>query len=179
MLICPRCGSKCKDSDKFCQSCGSPMAQQTAMNPGPNQYQNTNQYRNPNQFNHPYPNGNAYQQPYAQQKSNGYGIAALVLGLVGIGTGFIGVVVAGYTGSMGLAFLFLIPCLLGVVFGILGILRCKKNPAYKGLGLSIAGLVLGIIFFFVFLASCNVIIKEYYYAYSIYNSIYDLYDAFY
>lgn len=68
-----------------------------------------------------------------EKKENGFSIAALVLGLIAIVGGFIPVVTY-------VAWAFGI---LGIVFGALGMKKAKTTG--NGHGLSVAGLVLGII----------------------------------
>lgn len=55
-------------------------------------------------------------------------IASLVLGIVGVP----------------LCFLF-VPSLLAIIFGFVGLSQIKQDPAQRGRGLAIAGLVLGIV----------------------------------
>lgn len=63
-----------------------------------------------------------------QSKPSGMAIASLVLGIIGVPM-----------------FCFVLPSLLAVVFGALGIRQCGKNPVYSGKGLAVAGLVLGLL----------------------------------
>lgn len=59
-------------------------------------------------------------------RTNGLAVASLVLGIVGV-----------------LLCFFVLPSLLAVVFGLIGINQTKNNPAQGGRGMAIAGLVLG------------------------------------
>jgi Domain of unknown function (DUF4190) len=63
-----------------------------------------------------------------QSKPSGMAIASLVLGIIGVPM-----------------FCFVLPSLLAVVFGGVGIRQCTKNPVYSGKGMAIAGLVLGLL----------------------------------
>ena len=148
MKFCPSCGTKCEDSMRFCQNCGSALPsapnsgntnsgsqntqQRSNTNTYQNQYQNKNQYQN--QYQNPNPNSgfNTYQRP-----TNGMGVAALVLGIIGC---FISWFTLG------------IPSILAIIFGALGIVKASKDPQY-GKGTSIAGLILGIIIFAIFIIS--------------------------
>ncbi len=84
----------------------------------------------------PPPGYAAYGQPgtggaFVQQKNAGMAIASLVLSLVGIIPCFWGLQVPG---------------LLGVIFGFVGRNQIKKsNGTKKGMGMAIAGIVIGII----------------------------------
>lgn len=63
-----------------------------------------------------------------QSKPSGMAIASLVLGIIAVPM-----------------FCFVLPSLLAVVFGAVGIRQCGKNPVYSGKGMAIAGLVLGLL----------------------------------
>ena len=95
-----------------------------------------------------------YQQPAPAAKASGASVGALVLGLVGIVTGYFaaacmaaGAIISSY--NM-IAFLLFLPNILGIVLGIAGIMQAGK-PGVGGRGMAIAGLVLGIIFFAIWL----------------------------
>lgn len=130
------------DAQRFCPVCGFDMAaQKTSLqrydgepqqnyNNGPQQNYNYG----PQQYNSGYqqpPYNYGYQQPGIDyRKTSGMGIASLVCSLIGLfffGIGFI-----------------LGP--LAIIFGGVGISQCNRQPnVYKGKGLAIAGLVIGII----------------------------------
>ncbi|MDX2133747.1 MAG: DUF4190 domain-containing protein [Saprospiraceae bacterium] len=61
-------------------------------------------------------------------KNDGMCTTAAILGFVGL-----------------LLFFLLLPSFLGVIFGIIGIIRVKKHPERRGKGAAITGLILGII----------------------------------
>ncbi len=61
------------------------------------------------------------------QRTDGFSIAGLVLGILGVS-------------------------LLAIIFGAVGISRCNKNAELKGKGMAIAGLVLGIVWLIVSIA---------------------------
>lgn len=65
--------------------------------------------------------------PVEQKKPNGFAITALVLGLVGL---------------VGGNYAFLIPGIIGLVFGIIGMVKSKQ---YSARGLAIAALVVSIV----------------------------------
>lgn len=153
MRICKNCGSQISDSAKFCTSCGAPVVQETGQNQqqeyGGQNFQNTQSY------------GNSYQAPeynhygcQPQVQTSGFAVAALVLGIAGIFLGILGMVfTVGAivdSGLMILAFLFYLPSILAIVFGIGGILKTGNGGA-RGRGLAIAGLVLGIVFLLIYL----------------------------
>ncbi len=66
--------------------------------------------------------------PAAGQRTNGFAVASLVLGIVGIV----------------LCFLW-IPWILAIIFGAIAIKQCNEDPTYTGKGLAIAGLVCGLV----------------------------------
>lgn len=59
-------------------------------------------------------------------RTNGMSIASLVLGLVGLPLCFL-----------------LVPSLLAVIFGFVGLSQIKNDPSQRGRGMAIAGVVLG------------------------------------
>ena len=70
-------------------------------------------------------------QPAAPEKTNGLSIASLVLSLVNVIP----------------CFWFLpVPALLGVIFGIVSRNQIKRTPGSKGRGLTLAGLIVGLVF---------------------------------
>jgi O-antigen ligase len=112
---------------KFCANCGSPLPE-AAADTVEDSFENQNSYQTqdayPNQYQNQYQN--PYQEGYqtGQRPVNGFGVAALVLGIVG---------------------LFIVFCsILAIIFGAIGISKANKDPRY-GKGMAIAGLVLGII----------------------------------
>lgn len=66
----------------------------------------------------------AHLNPPPRPRTNGFAVAALVLGIVGL-CGFIGI--------------------LGLVFGLIAKRKIAEHPHYTGSGLATAGIVLGII----------------------------------
>lgn len=67
-----------------------------------------------------------YYQPYPVRRTNGFSIAALVCGICG--------------------FVYLIPAILGIVFGVIAIRQIKRDGT-DGRGMAIAGLVTGLCWF--------------------------------
>ena len=124
-----------------------------------------NRYGNQGYGNNTYGTGyGGYQQP-AATKTCGFSIASLVLSLIGIFLGYLGAASmagqgilgsvgywgSGYAGIMAfLAFVFFLPSILGILFGIAGIVKTGQ-PGVSGKGLAIAGLVVGIIFLLIWL----------------------------
>ena len=171
MKFCANCGNQMEDSQRFCPQCGNdtmaaeqqesfgdmtrgaadPNAgqyqQQSYENGGQQQYNGSYQQQSygnggQQQYNggyqqQPYENNSGYQNlPYGgyqqpgvdYRKTNGMGIAALVCSLVGILV--LGIVLEP----------------LAIIFGIVCITQCNSQPdTYKGQGLGLAGLIIGII----------------------------------
>jgi hypothetical protein len=160
MKTCRTCGAQLDDNAKFCRYCGKPAEDTQSFQNTGNMYgnQNTgNMYGNQNTGNmygnQGYPYYGGY-QPVQEKKTNGFAIASLVLSLVGIIVGWLaatmlaaGSIVGGMTF---VAILLYAPSALGILFGIAGIAK-SNQPGYSGKGLAIAGLVIGIIFFLVWL----------------------------
>lgn len=71
--------------------------------------------------------------PVEQKKANGFAITGLVLGLVGL---------------FGGNYLFLVPGIIGLIFGIIGMVKAKQ---YSAPGLAIAALVVSVIAFVIWL----------------------------
>lgn len=61
-------------------------------------------------------------------RTNGFAVASLVLGIVGILLCFVW-----------------IPWILAIIFGAVGIKQCNDDPSYTGKGMAIAGLVCGLV----------------------------------
>lgn len=87
------------------------------------------QYPNPAQPPYGQPYGSPY-APGAGQQKNGMGVAALVLGILAILTGWF--------------LLGVVPGILAIVFGVIGRGRAKRGEANNG-GLALAGLICGIV----------------------------------
>ena len=119
MKTCTRCGANFDDTVNFCENCGFqlsdiPYYQNNAMN-------NSCQ-------------GVVYvpvQQMMPQTQSNGAGVAALVLGILGLFLSWI---------TLG------IPSLLAIILGGVGIAEAKSDPQCSS-GSAVAGLILGLIVF--------------------------------
>jgi uncharacterized membrane protein YvbJ len=71
------------------------------------------------------------EQALATEQTSGFAVASLVLGIVGIIINFLSV--------------------LAIIFGAIGISQTSNNPALKGKGMAVAGLVLGIIVVFLWI----------------------------
>nr|WP_051527312.1 DUF4190 domain-containing protein [[Eubacterium] cellulosolvens] len=108
---------------------------------GPNAQYNMNQ-GNMNGW-----NPNAYgQAPYMQPKPQmcGEAVASLVLAIA----------------SVFLNSFLMIPSILAVVFGIVALVKIRKNPGrYGGKGLAIAGIIVGVLFFLLFLFAYILLFK--------------------
>ena len=93
MAHCPNCGTEVVDTDRFCPECGSPVS--TRERP-------------------------ASERRVVVQKSSGFGVAALALGIIGL--------------------LLWPAAVLAIIFGGVGLGKDRR-----GRGMATAGLVLGII----------------------------------
>ena len=151
MKFCEQCGQQMEDAQKFCPACGTPSAvpadsatrqagpqagAQPGTSPGGPGGPGGHQYQQPMAG---YPQqGAPYQQPgympyIDTRKTSGMGVAALVVSLVGLF--LFGIPVVG-----------IITEVLAIIFGGVCISQCNRQPMeYKGKGLGIAGLVIGII----------------------------------
>ena len=153
MKYCEYCGRELQEGQKFCASCGAPT-QETRQGGAETQqpggaYQQTQQQTYGQQsYGQQQPYGQYQQQPYDQhqqpygyaypgqdtRKTSGFAIAALVCSLVGLL--FFGIILEP----------------LAIIFGAVGLNQCNKQPGqFKGKGLAIAGLVLGIILLLLFI----------------------------
>lgn len=167
-MICKNCGAECAEGTAFCMNCGTKIEQQGEQQqwnqqPWNGQPQETgqqwNQQQGYQQWNNGQPNQQQWngQQPldqsygqapygqnpygqnpypyYGERKTSGFAVASLVLGLIGIF----------------LDAFFLVPSILAIVFAAVS--RKQTNAGYKGRGMAIAGLVLGIIFLAIYLVA--------------------------
>lgn len=132
-MYCNNCGNNCPDGTAFCTNCGSPLNSQQTQHtfaettPAAPVYQQTEQatFEQPAQADAPVP-------------GNGLGIAALILGIVSLAN-------------------------LNFVAGIVGLVLANKSlaaaaaagmtnaKARTGKKLSIAGIIVGSIFFVIFI----------------------------
>ncbi len=124
MIICKNCGASINENEKFCSSCGHKVEEgafstQTLNNEQPNMEAESMNY-----------NQNIYQP----QPTSGMAVASLVLGIVGIFLSWI---------------TFLIPSILGIVFGAVAIKQCNER-GLNGRGMAIGGLVCSIIIVAIF-----------------------------
>ncbi len=145
MKICSNCGKECADEIRFCMFCGNPFpadtdfvtpenrreeAPEQESYAGYSEQQQYSQQYDGQQYNEQYDGqqyGGQQYAPPAQKQSNGFAVAALVLGIVG----------------MIPFFYFFVIQILAIVFGAVGISKAKKTGT--GRGMAIAGLVLGIV----------------------------------
>lgn len=148
MNFCPNCGSNIENGMNFCPNCGYVFKEYKA----PDQNEMDNPFENVSgsykkaasaleeeleQTSREYSRASEpdYSSGYLETapKTNIYGIISLVCGIVGIP----------------LFFLLLIPNILAIVFGIIGLNFAKNN--ISGKGTSIAGIILGCIMICVFI----------------------------
>jgi uncharacterized membrane protein YvbJ len=107
-MYCPKCGTQISDNVAFCGTCGQAINQPAPANNSTNFQSPTSQA-----------NVNMAAQGTAQRTS-GFAIASLVLGILGIS-------------------------ILAIIFGAIAINQTGKDPNLSGRGMAIAGLVLGIV----------------------------------
>ena len=107
-MYCINCGKQSTAGDVYCRECGKPLnGEMLTAVPVSGPTANA-------------PGAAAPLQSAPATKTNGFSIAALVLGMLGI-------------------------WLLAIIFGAVGLSQTKKELNYTGRGLAIAGLVLGIV----------------------------------
>ena len=135
MAFCTNCGAFVPDDSKFCENCGAPVAApeqndepvrveaEVTYQPSENTYQ---------------PVEDAYTPAPAEtaSPSKGFGIAALVLGILSI-------VFLCLSWHPVFALIDLVLSIFAIVLGAVGMSRAKKSHASAGL--AIAGLVCGIV----------------------------------
>lgn len=131
---CIKCGAKLDDDALFCDECG---AEQKVEEINIKADQETKSEKNANQINMSHNNINNQVQNInsSEMHNSGIGIASLILGIVSVVT-------------LGI---FIVPEILGLVFGILAI----SNKKYKH-DIPIAGVVLSIIAFVLFAIIMNI-----------------------
>lgn len=134
MKICPKCGAACEDEDIFCGSCGYQLKESESTGYGAKSETESSGYgdqsKNENVSN---VNSEGTAEAAQEPKNNVFAVVSLVLGIVSIVT----------ICCCGFGFL---PAVAAIVFGCIsrGAIR-ESNGRQTGLGLSTAGLVLGII----------------------------------
>jgi uncharacterized membrane protein YvbJ len=96
-MYCSQCGEKNPAGAKFCSSCGAALVQSKVAPAAP-----------------------APAATKTKERTSGFAIAALILGILGIS-------------------------LLAIIFGAIGINQTGKDPNLKGRGMAVAGLVLGVL----------------------------------
>lgn len=123
MKTCPRCGSVCDDFSSFCDNCGYAFRREGEAGqhgPGYGPQSGNPQY------------GGYGQQPYIPPRRNGYSVASLVLGIIGA---------VFFCDGIGI-----VPSILAIVFGAVASRSILASGGREcGLGMSRAGIVLGII----------------------------------
>lgn len=125
MATCPN-GHYNADGAGFCASCGAAISSQGAppppMPPAPPAFPPSPYGQQPGYGQPP------YGQPYGAAPQNGFGTAALVLGIISL------VCVSGYG----------VLSVLAIIFGALGLGRANRGLATNR-GMAMAGLIMGII----------------------------------
>ena len=115
-MICPRCGNEISDTVKFCPVCGNPGADTADLH-------DETATAGSGTDNKEIMTGTTERKT----GKNGFAIAALIMGIVAIPCDYV----------------LLIPSILAIIFSIIGI--TKASSAGCGRGMSVAGLILGII----------------------------------
>lgn len=110
-LYCSKCGTLSSESDTYCRKCGQLLNR-------------TTQTSSPAATQTPALPVTAGVQIAPVQRTSGFAVASLVLGLLGIWP-------------------------LAIIFGGVGISQTKKGRNVSGRGMAVAGLVLGIIVFLI------------------------------
>lgn len=168
MNFCPNCGTKLKTGLNYCSSCGYVFKEEnkpeynetegpaenvsgsykdaaSALDREAEEAERRKKYeeeeaakrarRASEERSYSYSSGSNYNTGYMDTapKTNVYGIISLVCGILGIP----------------LFFLLLIPSILAVIFGIMGLNFAKNN--ISGRGMSIAGIILGLVVIVIFI----------------------------
>lgn len=167
-MNCPRCAAVVSDTATFCPHCGASCGVQTQETvppqPQPPVYNPPPAYNQPPAWQPP-----AYQQPYPQQPyapsftqptvpGKGMGIAAMVLGIVGL------VLLCEAFVSL--------PCaILSLILGIVSLVKAKKAGMKNGMavtGIVLGSIAIGLYLLFVVLAVAAagefVTMETYYYS---------------
>ena len=126
MSICKNCGQNIDDNAKFCNYCGA-RQKNGSTETTENEYVNSKTENATNSTEHYQYQNNV--SCYRQKTTDPFAITALVLSLVGIVLSW---------------FILAIPSILGIIFAIISMNRCKKQ-GYEGYGMAVAGLVISII----------------------------------
>lgn len=135
MLRCSQCGAETPAGSKFCASCGVPFQQVAYGIPQPQAV--------------PTPAA----QPQLPLKHSGLGIISFILFLVNLVLSLIAVILAmgeektaNYFQILGgVGILGSIICLLGIIFGIAGVIKKNRKKVFAILGL-VLNLIIGILF---------------------------------
>ena len=109
LVYCSQCGNSNANESLFCKSCGYSI--KPVRIPSPNQF------------------------AVATNKSDGYAIASMVIGIISFFGGFI----------------LIVPPILAIIFGHISLRRIKYYNALSGKGMAITGLILGYILISFFL----------------------------
>ena len=127
-MICPMCGNQISDTVKFCPVCGNPIAASAALK-DKEEADSENIVYEEETLNEAEGGPGVLINGTAEETAgkNGFAIASLIMGIVAVPCDYI----------------FLIPSVLAIIFSIIGI--AKASSSGVGRGMSVAGLVLGII----------------------------------
>ena len=126
MSTCKNCGRYIDDNAKFCNYCGT-RQEDNSTETVEKEHVNSKVENTVNSTEHyQYQNNTNY---YRQKTTDPFAITSLVLSLVGIVLSW---------------FILAIPSILGIIFAIISMNRCKKQ-GYEGYGMAMAGLIISII----------------------------------
>ncbi|MCU1438148.1 MAG: hypothetical protein JWP66_1235 [Naasia sp.] len=87
--------------------------------------------------------------PSPRADRNGFALASLVLSLVGIVVGIIPLFIG--------LFLSIVPTTLGLVFGIVGLVRARRLPGNTGFGMALGGLLVAVATYFLYSTGYGII----------------------
>lgn len=127
-MICPMCGNQISDSAKFCPACGSAVTSAADFK-GKEEFYAEDVTAGEEAYNKAAGDPEVIINGTAEKKtgSNGFAVAALIMSIVAVPCDY----------------LLLIPSILAVIFGIIGV--TKASSAGFGRGMSIAALIIGIL----------------------------------
>lgn len=132
---CIKCGAQLDDDALFCDECGAEQKSQESNLQNDNEINSEKKVTNQSNMVHRNMNNQGKNNNSSEMCNSGMGIASLILGIISVVT-------------LGL---FIIPEILGLVFGILAISN-KRNKHQ----IAIAGVVLSIIAFVLFAILMNI-----------------------
>ena len=164
MTICSKCGTQVDDGIKFCSNCGADLSMADAFTdePAPVVMPNippldkTEQELPPaspaqpedkkekKEKKHKEPKEPKPEIPRKDRRLSICSLISLICGLVGAFAGAFGCIFTFV--SLTYAIIFYAFSVLAIIFGLIAVLLTKKGSKYKGRGIAITGIVLGVAF---------------------------------